>query len=101
MEEYVSLGHMRPMPEKSDAYYIPHHAVLKLSSTTTKLRQVFDASRKSNSGYSLNDILMVGPTIQDDLSSLIIRWRKYPIAFSSDLEKMYRKILIHNDDLDY
>lgn len=57
---------MRKAEDKPDAYFIPHHAVLKASSSTTKLRVVFDASRKSSSGSSLNDILMIGPTIQDD-----------------------------------
>lgn len=101
MIEYESLGHMRPMPDKHDAYFIPHHAVIKSSSSTTKLRVVFDASRKSSSGLSLNESLMVGPTIQDELTSILTRWRKYPIAFSSDLEKMYRQIRIDDKDLDY
>lgn len=101
MDEYQSLGHMKPVSEKSDAYYIPHHPVFKQTSTTTKLRVVFDASRKTTSGISLNDILRVGPTIQDDLSSLLTRWRKYPIAFSADLEKMYRQIRIDKPDLDF
>lgn len=48
-------------------YYIPYHAVFKESNTTTKLRVVFDASMKSTSNVSLNDILMVGPVIQPDL----------------------------------
>ncbi|XP_018361400.1 PREDICTED: uncharacterized protein LOC108760103, partial [Trachymyrmex cornetzi] len=43
-------------------YYIPHHAVLKGSSLTTKLRVVFDASCKSSTGISLNECLSVGPT---------------------------------------
>jgi len=44
-------------------------SVLKLSSLTTKLRVVFDASVKSSSSLSLNDFLMCGPTVQDDLVS--------------------------------
>lgn len=101
MDEYETLGHMKPVLESSSAYYIPHHPVFKHTSTTTKLRVVFDASRKTNTGVSLNDILRVGPTIQDDLSSLLTRWRKFPIAFTADLEKMYRQIRIANEDLDF
>lgn len=101
MNEYESLGHMLKVPENSNSYYIPHHPVFKQSSSTTKLRVVFDASRKTSSGFSLNDCLRIGPTIQDDLTTLLTRWRKFPIAFSADLEKMYRQIRINTQDLDF
>ncbi|GFY44375.1 uncharacterized protein TNIN_429491 [Trichonephila inaurata madagascariensis] len=68
MQEYLTLGHMELVPKhdyaKREAYYLPHHAVLRDSSTTTKLRVVFDASAKSTTGHSLNDLLMVGPRVQ-------------------------------------
>ncbi|GJQ75227.1 hypothetical protein Trydic_g9827 [Trypoxylus dichotomus] len=38
-------------------YYLPHHGVIKMDSTTTKLRVVFDASVKTSSGLSLKDVL--------------------------------------------
>lgn len=76
--------------------YLPHHAVFK-ESTTTKLRVVFDASRKTSNGKSLNENMTIGPTIQEDLASLIIRWRKYKIAFTADVEKMYRQILVDDE----
>lgn len=101
MDEYEKMGHMKPVTENSNAYYIPHHPVFKQTSTTTKLRVVFDASRKTSTGMSLNDLLHVGPTIQDNLTTLLTRWRKYPIAFTADLEKMYRQIRINHQDLDF
>ena len=46
--EYLELGHMTKVTDErnkqSIQYYLPHHAVWKLNSTTTKCRVVFDAS---------------------------------------------------------
>ena len=63
------MGHAEPVPtddlQKSpkDTFYLPMHAVRKEHSTTTKVRVVFDASAKSASAISLNDTLLVGPTV--------------------------------------
>ncbi|CAH2108130.1 unnamed protein product [Euphydryas editha] len=99
MHEYEDLGHMSenkpPSKTKSPQhveYFLPHHGVLRESSTTTKLRTVFDASAASSSGLSLNDIQMVGPTVQDDLFSILIRFRQHKFVISGDIEKMYRAI---------
>lgn len=104
MEEYADLHHMIRVPDEevsnSEAYYIPHHAVVKESSTTTKLRVVFDASAKSSSGVSLNDNLIVGPTVQPELYTTTLRFRINLFAFTGDIEKMYRQINIHPEDMD-
>lgn len=92
--EYASY-----IPQAKDVYYIPHHAVFKESSTTTKLRVVFDASRRTSNGRSLNEQLYVGPRLQDDLTAIIMRWRKHAVAFTADVEKMYRQIKIDERDI--
>ncbi|XP_036345935.1 uncharacterized protein LOC118755191 [Rhagoletis pomonella] len=69
MNEYISLGHMslaQNVNLMKPHFYIPHHCILRPQSLTTKLRVVFDASAKTTSGQSLNELLMVGPTIQQD-----------------------------------
>ncbi|XP_046810948.1 uncharacterized protein LOC124420806 [Lucilia cuprina] len=76
-------------------YYLPHHAVLKPDSTTTKLRVVFNASNPSANGNSLNDLLYPGPILQADLTILILRWRLFRYVFNADIEKMYRQILVN------
>lgn len=99
IEEYLRLGHMSVIENPgNDGYYMPHHAVIKESSNTTKIRVVFDASAKSTSGVSLNDVLMAGPTIQDKLFSHLIRFRTYRIVLTADIEKMYRQVILHEDD---
>ncbi|KAL0859308.1 hypothetical protein ABMA27_011110 [Loxostege sticticalis] len=101
MHEYESLGHMTEQTNLSIddrdeiSYFLPHHGVLRESSTTTKLRAVFDASAKSSSGVSLNDLQYVGPTVQDDLFSILVRFRQHKYIISGDIEKMYRAILLN------
>lgn len=65
LHEYGQLGHMseiRPSltEASSDCYYLPHHAVSKPESTSTKVRVVFNASSPSDNGVSLNDVLFPG-----------------------------------------
>ncbi|CAK9799185.1 hypothetical protein ANTPLA_LOCUS1922 [Anthophora plagiata] len=101
LDEYESLKHLSLQKNKTltmPGFYLPHHAVMKEDSITTKIRVVFDGSAKTSSGTSLNDALMVGPTIQDDLFTLLIRFRSHRYALTADIEKMYRQIRVHPND---
>jgi len=101
MQEYGELGHMNQINEDASSteewYYLPHHMVFKSSSTTTRTRVVFDGSCPSN-GLSLNDALLVGPTIKQDLYSIVLLFRTYQIAFTTIIAKMYCQLRIHEDD---
>lgn len=102
LTEYLTLGHMKEVQHVNDGgYYIPHHAVYKASSSTTKTRVVFDASAKTTSGLSLNDTLDVGPTVQNDLLSIILKFCTHPVVLTADIPKMYRQVKLHQDDCKY
>ncbi|XP_043862004.1 uncharacterized protein LOC122756464 [Drosophila santomea] len=82
IQEYLDLGHMHQVsPDDSNNFYLPHHAVFKPDSTTTKVRVVFNASNPSSNGNSLNDILHAGPVLQSDLTIQILKWRFFKILF--------------------
>ena len=66
-----------------------------------KVRVVFEASAKTTSGVSLNDKLMVGPTVQKDLFSIMIRFRMHKVALSADIAKMYRQVELEEEDREY
>ncbi|KAJ8952278.1 hypothetical protein NQ318_007446, partial [Aromia moschata] len=105
MHEYIDMNHMTKInPTEIETtnvtYYLPHHAVEKSSSVTTKLRVVFNASQLSTSGKSLNDMLLVGPNIQDDLISIITRFRTHNFVIKADIAKMYRQINIDENQRD-
>lgn len=94
IDEYETLGHLSRTERPENAVFLPHHPVLKEQSESTKCRVVFDASCKTMSGLSLNDILMVGPNLQDDIFSILIRLRQHTFIFTGDLEKMYRQVFV-------
>ncbi|XP_055542991.1 uncharacterized protein LOC129728568 [Wyeomyia smithii] len=104
IREYESLGHCREVAESEDVpnqqvYYLPHHAVLRPSSSSTKYRVVFDASAKSSPlEVSLNDVLQIGPVVQNDLYHIVLRFRTFRVAFTADISKMYRQILAAPSD---
>lgn len=99
LDKYLNLKHMTLIEHPDDyGYYMPHHAVIKESSNTTKARVVFDASAKTSNGLSLNDVLMVGPNIQDKLFAHLLRFRTYKYVIIADIEKMYRQVRVHKDD---
>lgn len=69
INEYIELGHCKVLIEidhndsDGETYVMPHKCVLKPTSSTTRLRVVFDPSPKTTTGVSLNDMLMIGPAI--------------------------------------
>ncbi|XP_062532995.1 uncharacterized protein LOC134201760 [Bombyx mori] len=100
MREYEFLGHMAKCPilDYNKAHFIPHHGVLRESSTTSKLRVVSNASSPTTSGVCFNNIQMVGPVVQDDLLSILLRFRQHTYVLTADVEKMYSQISVHPDD---
>ncbi|XP_073831041.1 uncharacterized protein [Musca autumnalis] len=97
INELVSMGHMvKADPTKQAKYYMPHQAVIRQTSLTTKVRVVFDASSKTSNGKSLNDILLTR-----DIFDIITKWRSWRFVISADVEKMFRQINIAEEDQDY
>jgi len=93
LDEYLSLGHMRRMElsiaEETMLFYLLHHCVFKMVGQVSKIRIVFDASCHSSSGVSLNDALLMGPTVQQDLISILMRFRFFTYVITADIIKMY------------
>jgi len=80
-------------------HYIPHHAVLK-DSTTTPLRMVYDHSFKKGEQPSLNDCLQPGPPLLNDLTGILLRFRVHKYAITTDIEKAFLHVNLHQADGD-
>ncbi|CAL8137208.1 unnamed protein product [Orchesella dallaii] len=106
MNEYIKLGHMQRIPRGEvterlgETYYLPHHFVIKPDSTSTKFRVVFDASAKTTTGLSLNDCLGVGKSHQDDIFTLLLKFREHKIVIKADIAKMFRQFNVSDEHAD-
>ncbi|XP_055539494.1 uncharacterized protein LOC129726607 [Wyeomyia smithii] len=100
MQEYEKLGHMEVISRAVNGpqFFLPHHAVHRPESTTTKTRVVFDGSCRGTNNVSINEALVAGPTIQPVLYSTVINFRKPRFVVTADVEKMFRQIWVHSDD---
>lgn len=94
MNDYVEQGHMEfiNQPFPADVYCLLHHGVVKLECETIKLRVVFDASSQCTNGISLNQALLSGPKLQQDVVYILIRFRFGAVALSTDVQQMFRQI---------
>lgn len=98
MEEVEVENSDNPIAKKN-IFYLPHHCVMK-DSTTTQLRVVFDGSTRSK-GISLNDTLLVGEKLQNNIFEILLKFRVHSIVFTADIKKMFLQILINSKHQDY
>ena len=107
IECYVKDGHARKLnhsevmvqdgsASQSRVWYLPHHAVIH-PAKPEKIHVVFDASAK-HQGVSLNDVLLKGPDLTENLATILLRFRNGPIAVSSDIEKMFLQVGVKESD---
>lgn len=103
MKEYELLGHMRLLNgnlSQTSQPDLSHHGIWQQADQSEKLRVVFDAFCKTSSGVSLNDVLYPRLALQIDLTFVFLLWRLHRIAMTADMEKMYRQILVDQQDVD-
>ncbi|XP_018364036.1 PREDICTED: uncharacterized protein LOC108761806 [Trachymyrmex cornetzi] len=103
LENYEKLGHMSLVAASDskavkEIFYLPHHPVIKNDSITTRLRVVFDDSSKSSTGTSLNQKLLSGPNLQQNLWSIMIRFRSHQHVITADIKMMFRQIWVTMED---
>ena len=78
-------------------HYIPHHAVVRPEKKSTPVRIVFNSSSVFQ-GHKLNDYLMKGPDLLNNLFGVVPRFREREVAVVGDISKMYHRILIPERD---
>ena len=95
INQYLEKGYIRRLDptEKSPPkkWYLPHFPVVRLDRTTTKTLIVLDASPKFEA-VSLNDAIYQGPKLQRELTDVLLRFQRNPVALMCDTAEMYLRI---------
>ena len=102
MNEIIRKGEAEEVHDQGkegEKWYIPHHGVHH-SKKPDKLRVVFDCSAKYR-GTSLNDHLLSGPDLLNNLNGVLLRFRQHSIALMCDIEKMFHQFYVYETDRDY
>ena len=91
-----------PHEQKVDRpiFYMPHRPVVRETAVSSKVRPVFDASARGYNGVSLNDCMEVGPNLLSNLTEILLRFRRWCIGISSDVEKAFLQISVSEGDRD-
>lgn len=103
IDEYLSVGIVERVPFNEihkAAYYMTHHCVVREEAISTKIRIVFNCGSISESGKSLNDVIKVGPVVQPELIEILWRFRRFKIAMSCDIVKMYLQVQLTEEHRD-
>ena len=85
--------------KEGEKWYVPHHGVYH-AKKPDKLRVVFDCSAKYK-GTSLNDHLLTGPDLMNNLNGVLLRFRLHSTALMCDVERMFHQFHVSKMDQDY
>ena len=103
INDYIKKGYARQVPEEhlypkeNPLWYLPHHAVQ--NAHKDELRVLFDCAARYQ-GVSLNDRLLHGPDLTNNLFGLLERFRQESVALVSDIEAMFHQVRVDPKDHD-
>ena len=92
MKKFIDSGFIEvSRPSDTDlCHYIPHHPVWHPRKGS--LRIVWDCA------VSLNDFIYEGPDLLNQLTDVLIRFRRFRYAVTSDIQKMYLNVKVPTQD---
>nr|XP_054770423.1 uncharacterized protein LOC129278240 [Lytechinus pictus] len=81
------------IPKKGEGvWYLPHHPVFN-PNKPDKTRIVFDCASKCD-GISLNDAVLQGPDLTNNLLGVLLRFRQEYVAIMGDIRAMFHQVRV-------
>ena len=105
MDDLIDNEHAERVPlneliqNGSDVWYLPNHGVYH-PRKPKKIRVVFDCSADFQ-GESLNQHLLSGPDLTNNLVGVLCRFRQKAVAVTCDIESMFHQVRVNQEHRDY
>ena len=103
---YVDKGYLVKLtgsdvePAREDGWFLPHFPVIRNDKSSTRVRVVYDAAAKYK-GTSLNSQIFPGPSLYNDMTEVLLRFRQHPVALVGDVSEMFLQVRLSEDDKKY
>ncbi|XP_045036869.1 uncharacterized protein LOC123477554 [Daphnia magna] len=102
IDDYLEKGFARPLKESKlkgtfgRKCYLPHHGVVN-PRKPEKVRVVFDASANFQ-GVALNEVLLKGPNLINDIGATLLLFREKSVSLSGDIQQMFLQVGVKKED---
>lgn len=96
MGNLIEKGYCEPAPplqDEEECWFLPLFGVYH-PKKKDKIRIVFDSSSKFE-GVSLNNVLMTGPDSTNNLTGILLRFRRESVAVTGDIEQMFYQFRVN------
>jgi hypothetical protein len=81
-------------------WYWAHFPVVRAEKQTIKIRPVFDGAAKFKR-VCINDHIQTGPTVKNELVSVVHCFRQYDYIMTGDMQEMYLQVRVPPQEKDY
>jgi len=104
MADLIAKGHASKVADEEVArssgvvWYLPHHPVVS-PKKPNKVRIVFDCAAKYKR-ISLNDEVLQGPELTNQLIRVLLRFRQQSVAVMADIVAMFHQVRVTPDERD-
>ncbi|XP_063762763.1 uncharacterized protein LOC134880024 [Eleginops maclovinus] len=98
MSKLFENGHAEvapPLPPDEESWYLPFFGVYH-PQKPGQVRVVFDSSAQ-HQGVSLNEVLLTGPNMNNSLLGVLLRFRREPVAVTTDIQQMFHCFVVRED----
>ena len=106
LEDYLKKSYVRKVTTEevelcgNNQWFLPHFPVVREDKVTTKVRVVYDAAARYNN-ISINDLMLPGPKLQNDLVRILLQFCMEPVVLIGDISEMFLQVSLIPSDRKY